>query len=139
MKETAQFVADATNCVPGLSTVFQQAVISARIVSMYAEASRGCRVLPIAWYRILTFLRYVLRSLTGVAHIRTQSTQNNSRFNLLSWNTYNSDKLYHGHDTKMFVQSICSKFSNYSRNRDPQKIKTRWFDTSYYLRGQLVH
>ena len=34
VKETAEFVADASKCVAGTSTVFQLIVISARVVSM---------------------------------------------------------------------------------------------------------
>ena len=53
VKETAEFIADATKCVAGMSTVFQLVVIYARILSMYVEANRGSRVFPVAFCRIL--------------------------------------------------------------------------------------
>ncbi len=64
--ETAEFVADVAKGVAGVSTVFQLVVLCARLVSMYAESNRGCRVLPVALRRIVVLLRYVLQSLAEI-------------------------------------------------------------------------
>ena len=66
VKEPAEFVTDASKCVVGMRTIHQLVVISTRIVSMYAEDSRGRRVLPLALCRILILVRYVLRSLAEI-------------------------------------------------------------------------
>ncbi len=64
--ETAEFIADASKCVAGVSTVFHLVALSAQGVSMCAEANRGRRVLPVALGRIVILLRYVLESLAEI-------------------------------------------------------------------------
>ena len=64
--ETAEFVADVTKCVTGMSTVFHLISLGAQGVSMCAEARRGRRVLPVALGQIVILLRYVLESLTEI-------------------------------------------------------------------------
>ncbi len=64
--ETAEFIADASKCVAGVSTVFHLVALSAQGVSMCAEANRGRRVLPVALGRIVILLRYVLESLAQI-------------------------------------------------------------------------
>ncbi len=64
--ETAEFVADVSKCVSGVSTIFHLLALSAQGVSMCAEASRGRRVLPFALGRIVILLRYVLESMTAI-------------------------------------------------------------------------
>ena len=66
VKETAEFDADATKCVMGMSTFHQLVVVSIRIVSMYAEASRDRWVLPVALFWILILPHYVLPSLAEI-------------------------------------------------------------------------
>ena len=63
VSETAEFMADVSKCVAGVSTVFQLVGLSAQVVSMCAEANRGRRVLPVALGRVVILLRYVLESL----------------------------------------------------------------------------
>ena len=57
VKEIAQLVADNSKRAAGMSRVFHLVVICARILSMYEEANRGCRVLPAALYQILISLQ----------------------------------------------------------------------------------
>ncbi len=64
--ETAEFMADVSKCVAGVSTVFHLVVLSAQVVSMCAEANRGRRVLLFALGRVVILLRYVLESLAEV-------------------------------------------------------------------------
>ena len=55
-KESAEF----------LSRGFQLVVISARVLSVYAEANRCCRVLPVDLCRTLILLHYAFRSLVEI-------------------------------------------------------------------------
>ncbi len=64
--ETAEFVADASKCIAGVSTIFHLVVLGAQGVLMCAEANRGRRVLPVALGRIVVLLRYVLESVTEI-------------------------------------------------------------------------
>ena len=64
--ETAEFLADASKCVTGVSAIFHLVALSAQGVSMCAEANRGHRVLPVALGRIVVLLRHVLESLAEV-------------------------------------------------------------------------
>ncbi len=61
--ETAEFIAGASKCVAGVSTVFRLVALSAEGASMCAETNRGRRVFPVALGRIVILLRYVLESL----------------------------------------------------------------------------
>ncbi len=72
--ETAEFIADASKCVAGVSTAFHLVALSAQGESLCAEAKRGRRVLPVALGRIVILLRYVLESL---AHIMKPSLRVN--------------------------------------------------------------
>ncbi len=60
VSEIAEFMAEVSKCVAGVNTVFHLVVLSARVVSMCAEANRGRRVLPVALGRVVILLRYVL-------------------------------------------------------------------------------
>ncbi len=46
--EVAEVVADASKCVSGVSRLFHLLALSAHGVSMWAEANRGRRLLPVA-------------------------------------------------------------------------------------------
>ena len=50
----------------GLSTIFQLILISERILSIYAEADVGRKVLPVALWRIVVLLGYGLQSLVEI-------------------------------------------------------------------------
>ena len=55
----------------GVSIVFHLVALSAQAVSMWAQANRGQRVLPVAVGQIVILLRYVLESLAEInTHIR---------------------------------------------------------------------
>ncbi len=53
--ETAEFVADVSKCIVGVSTIFHLVALSAKGVSMYVEANRGRKALPVAFGRIAIF------------------------------------------------------------------------------------
>ncbi len=63
--KAAEFVADVPKCVAGVGTVFHLLALSAHGVSMWAEANRGRKVLPVAIGRIVILLRYILESMMG--------------------------------------------------------------------------
>ncbi len=64
--ETAELLADLSKCIGGLSAIFQLVSLSAQGVSMWAEASRGRRVLLPALGQITILLWYVLESLAKI-------------------------------------------------------------------------
>ncbi len=64
--ETAEFLADVSKCVAGVSAVFYLVVLSTQVVSMCAEANRGRRVLPVGLGRIVILQRCVLENLAGI-------------------------------------------------------------------------
>ncbi len=64
--ETAEFIADISKCVAGVSTVSHIVALVARGVGMCIEAKRGQRVLPVALSRVVILLRYVLESMTEI-------------------------------------------------------------------------
>ncbi len=64
--EVAEVVVDASKCVSGVSMLFHLLALSAHGVSMWAEASLGRRVMPVALGQIVILLRYVLESMTEV-------------------------------------------------------------------------
>ncbi len=78
--KTAEYVADASKCVAGVSTVFHLVALSARAVSMCAEANRGRRVLPVALGRIVILLRYVLESITEIMKSSRNTNELDKKF-----------------------------------------------------------
>ncbi len=64
--ETAEFIADVTKCITGVSTIFHLVSLSAQGLSICAEANRGRRLLPSALDQIVVLLRYPLKSLAQV-------------------------------------------------------------------------
>ena len=64
--ETAELLAGLSKGVAGVSAIFQLVSLSAKGVSMCAEASRGRRLLPFALVQITILLRYVLESLAKI-------------------------------------------------------------------------
>ncbi len=64
--ETAEFVADASTCIAGVNTIFHLVALTAQGVSLYVEANRGRKMLPVAFGRIAILLRYVLESMTQI-------------------------------------------------------------------------
>ncbi len=78
--ETAEFIADASKCVAGVSTLFHLIALSAHGVSMCAEANRGRRVLQVALGRIVVLLRYVLESLAQIIKPSLRVTELDKEF-----------------------------------------------------------
>ncbi len=64
--ETAELLANLSKCVAGVSTIFQLVSLIAQGVSMWAEASRGQRALPVALGQITILLRYAQESLSEI-------------------------------------------------------------------------
>ena len=64
--ETAELFADLSKRVTGVSTIFQLVSLSAQGVSIWAEANRGQRVLPVALCQITILLRYALETLSEI-------------------------------------------------------------------------
>ena len=79
-------VADYSKMVPvGVSAVFQLIAISARLASMYSEANRGCRELPISLAEAGGCLEYVA---TAVAPILDSSAESSVGDELLKGNLF---------------------------------------------------
>ncbi len=64
--ETTKFVADASKCVAGASTVFHLVRLTTQTVLMCAEVKRGRRVLPVPLRGIFLLLRFVLKNITEI-------------------------------------------------------------------------
>ncbi len=64
--ETAEFIADVSKCVTGVSTIFHLVALRAQVVRMCVEAERGQRILPVALGQLTILLRHILASLAEV-------------------------------------------------------------------------
>ena len=64
VEQIARLIADALKYVVDMGTVFLTCLVCARIVSMCAEANRGCRVILTASCLVVILQHYFLRSLT---------------------------------------------------------------------------
>ncbi len=78
--ETAVVVGDATKFVAGVSSIFHLVALGAKGVSMFAEASRGRRVLVDLLGQIMVLLKYILKSISGIMKSSRTVNQTDTEF-----------------------------------------------------------
>ena len=64
--ETAEYAANVSKSVAGVSTIFHLIALTAQGGSMFTASNRRQRVVPIALGRIVTLLRFVMQSMTEI-------------------------------------------------------------------------